>query len=247
MGIFATLRFAKIPTTQTLGEHMKVITLILLVLPNLVLASDLPESFSNLKIMHIDNVSIAYNENITKVINKKNEDGMSVRAIRTLIDWRKKGQYYVIDFSKGMSADPHIIVYKEVGKKLKKVAGGGGTQFIIPGNGNIYVSGHTNNMFDEKLKIKIDGEKYKFVKQPFLYVGLETEISQDIEIYSEKEQKNVVAKLPKGSSVTVVLNDGKHYLLKTPFGLLGWFYLEGSYPAGSSTESPLPGIYYHGD
>ncbi|MBE9515385.1 MAG: hypothetical protein IME93_00255 [Proteobacteria bacterium] len=226
---------------------MKIITVILLVLPNSIFASGLPESFSKLEEMYIDGVSIAYNKKITTVINERSEDGMSVRAIRTLIDWKKKGQYYVIDFSEGPSADPHFTIYKEVNKKLKRITAGGGTQLIVPGNGSIYVSGHTNSMFDERLKIKIDDEKYKLVKQPYLFVGLDTEVSRDIEIYSEKEQKNVVARLPEGSSVFVVLNDGKYYLLKTPFGLLGWYYMDGTYPVGTKEVSPLPGIYYHGD
>lgn len=57
------------------------------------------------------------------------------------------------------------------------------------------------------------------------------------------DQMHQRAVLPKGSTVTVLVNKGDNYLIKTPFGLLGWLKIKG----GSQEDTPILGIYWRGD
>jgi hypothetical protein len=156
----------------------------------------------------------------------------------------KKGGYFIIDCDSGPSADPSCTIYKEHDNKLTKVFFGSGTYFIFPGNGIVFSGGHTNNMFDARQKYQWSGKEFEIVEQPFNYVGLDTVINTTINIYSSTNYSKSIAKLPKGSRILVLLNKNNDYLLKTPFGLLGWFRMAG-YVTDQNT--PIKGLYYAGD
>jgi hypothetical protein len=189
-------------------------------------------------------IYIHYNDKISKVLlDKKNMVGISKNILITQIDSKKKKEYY-IEYSSGPSADPKFMI------KVKTANGGfkiikrlSGTEIFIPGSGKIYISGHTNNMFNSRKKYVLKDELLEEVIQPFYYVGLKTVTTQMVKIYSSKLQKNIVAILPEKSQVEVILNEGEFYLLKTPFGLLGWARV----PESLSTNSPLKGLYFAGD
>ena len=99
-------------------------------------------------------------------------------------------------------------------------------------------------MFDVRRKYVLQGDKLVEVKQPFYWVGLESKAKKDLVLYSGKDQKETVARLPKGSALTVVLSEGESwYLIKTPFGLVGWLKIEGV----SQEADTIEGLYFRGD
>ena len=119
-----------------------------------------------------------------------------------------------------------------------------GLEFYIPGTGAIYASGHTNTMFDTRRKYVLQGNELVEVKQPFYWVGLESKAKKDLVLYSGKDGKETIARIPKGSALTVVLNESESwYLIKTPFGLVGWLKIDG----GSQEADTIEGLYFRGD
>jgi hypothetical protein len=193
-------------------------------------------------------VTISYDPRITQVIGKPLNAGpehegepLVTRALRTRID-RAKSEEVFIDFDPGPSVDPSIVVTR-VG--TEEPAGSiPGLRFYIPGTGAIYASGHTNTMFDVRRKYVLQGDKLVEVKQPFYWVGLESKAKKNLVLYSGKDGKETVAHLPKGSALTVVLSEGESwYLIKTPFGLMGWLKIAG----GSQEADTIEGLYFQGD
>ena len=81
------------------------------------------------------------------------------------------------------------------------------------------------------------------MKQPFNYVGLDSKALKDITIFSDKKLSQEVAKIPAGTKLTVLLNDGDHYLLKTQFGLVGWIH----YRPQQLGADLIDGLYFLGD
>jgi hypothetical protein len=219
-------------------------------------AQQLPQPFVGLEVLELKTeartVKIFYDPKITTVINKEpdnpikyNIQGISgikiIRAIRTKISLNTQ-EYYIIDFDEGASDDPTFIFLKEENKKLKYISHTPGTSLVIPGDGNLYISGHTNNMFDKRRKFSLNQNRIFEVQQPYYYVGLETKVKKRIELYSTPQQSEVIHSLSKGSKVTVLLNKGDLYLLKTSFGLVGWIQI----PYGSQ-EASIENLYFAGD
>lgn len=222
----------------------------LLLFSGQLLANDLPQTFKDLEILYIDRVSVIYNPSHTEVINKEfteEESGIEVtRAIRTRIDALQTTSY-IVDYDEGVSVDPAFTIYKEGAKGLMKVGSFNGLELVIPGNGNIYVSGHTNNMFNMRLKYQLTGDSFIEVNQPYYYVGTDTVTNANITLYESPGSGAVVARLAHGTEITVLLNKGKYYLIKTPFGLTGWYHMKHEYPIGVHDKSELKGIYFNGD
>jgi hypothetical protein len=71
---------------------------------------------------------------------------------------------------------------------------------------------------------------------------LESKTTQEVRLYGDPSQIQLVATIAKGSHVLVLINKDENYLLKTEFGLLGWIRIRnGTY------ETPIEGIYFAGD
>ena len=139
----------------------------------------------------------------------------------------------------------------------------GGLELVVPGNGFIYVSGHANTSFDKKRKYALQGDTLVEVKQPFYYVGLDSETFKEFTLYGDREAKQPVAVLPKGSKVKILLMEEslepgdmpeyprERFLLVTPYGLTGWIKVEVSQTDGQdSTDgwgTGLKGLFFAGD
>lgn len=221
---------------------------LLLLVPTVAFSQENSTAFPDLKAIKVDkrwNARILYNPAITTIINKDMthpEGGIkTIHVLETKIN--KSDQRYLIEYNEGASDDPQFIIYKEAGGKLTNIFFSFGTGLIIPGNGYVYISGHTNNMFDERKKYAFNNGKLTEVKQPFRYVGLDTKTTREVTLYSSQEQKGIVANLSVGSPVTILLNDHEGYLIKTPFGLVGWVRIKNV----SNEESPFTGLFYAGD
>lgn len=241
--------------------------------PRTAKSQELPPSFDSLKTLHVkvtdipgisfDPITIHYDSTITAVIDTVVElwpgdvdDKYATRLIRTKID-RTSNTYYTIDFSMGPSADPNFKFSLNVGDKLlmsKQVLTG--TRLYVPGNGFLYVSGFTNNTFDQKRKFYIAGDTLVEVAQPYYYVGLTSTATRDLVLRtdpSDSTDASVVATVPKGSPVTILLKraDEKYpeftYLLKTPFGLTGWLKVPADDLEIWYKNTPVEGLYFKGD
>ena len=150
---------------------------------------------------------------------------------------------FLIRYSEGPSVDPCFLIYrydKDTTKLLHYAIDG--LSLFIPGDGFLYFSGHSDNMFDTRRKYRVLKDTLIEVIQPFYFVGINSKALADITIYSDTDMLNQVAIVPKGSSVFVVVNRGDYYLIKTPFGLLGWIFI----PNGGQ-HTILEGIYFAGD
>lgn len=210
-------------------------------------AADPAASFPGLSMVDLNGIRIYYHPDSTELIKKTGREDI-VRVLRTRID-HTKPQTYVVDFDPGPSDDPAFVVYAENGANLNELIDErgepfivGGLNLIIPGNGSLYVSGHTNNMFNERRKFKVMGNRVREIPQPFYYVGIGTVTTRPIKLYSSLSKKEVVAQLPKDAKIAVLVNKGEHYLVKTSFGLVGWVHIP-----NYEYQTPLKGITYAGD
>ncbi|MDQ5910485.1 MAG: hypothetical protein QG599_2581 [Pseudomonadota bacterium] len=161
------------------------------------------------------------------------------RVLVTRITRTSKMRHFVY-FDPGASNDPVFILAEEATKK--PIGYIEADHLLIPGNGFIYAIGRTNKNHVERRKYEIRDSKLEEVKQPFLFVGLESRANVPIVLTLEKNGSESVASIPKGERLLVVLSDGDHFLIKTNFGLLGWFKISGY------REIPeIEGIYFDGD
>lgn len=117
-----------------------------------------------------------------------------------------------------------------------------GVHLVSPGNGVLYVSGHTNNMYDQRKKYELKNGKFSEIAQPYYYVGVKAKLKDRLSIFSDLSQKVEVARLGKGSNVEVLINKDDNYLIKTEHGLLGWAKI-----AYGNQETIIEGIYFRGD
>lgn len=202
-----------------------------------------PASFKSLTEFKGDVFSMFYNKKYTQqcFITNNDIDGI-IYYFKTKINCQVNEKYY-IGFYPGPSDDYTIVIaVMNTSKKIIPILEVNAIKVYIPGNGYIYTEGHTDNMFNQRRKYKILGNKITEVKQPFYYVGKKTKTTMAITLWSDKSQTTKVAVLPKDYEVGVVLNSGSWYLLKTPFGLMGWHKI-----VSGSTRTSLECIFYNGD
>ena len=135
---------------------------------------------------------------------------------------------FEIFFHPSPSNDPYFSIYKN-GKLILKTSG---IRLFIRNTETVYTSGHTNNWHNQKRKFTLIGGKFIEVKQPYYYVGLKTSPLKTITIYETRKLEKKVATLPKGYEVEIILEDtnnnstNDYFLIKTKFGLTGWFRTE---------------------
>lgn len=216
---------------------------------NVVLADDIPASWNELNSITVDEfegnkITIYYDPQLSKIINKNVPDTLegTKHIISTKIS-SKDSEIYIVEYSPGPSGDPQFSLYKKIGEKLTLAFNSFGLSLFIPGNGYLYISGHTNNTYNQRKKFERVKDKFIEVKQPFYYVGLASKTLKDITLYSGFDQRQIVTKVPKGTSIDVLLNYNDYYLLKTEFGLVGWLKLE----ATGQEATIIDGLYYFGD
>lgn len=147
-------------------------------------------------------------------------------------------------FSPGPSVDPFFGIKDAQGRE---VWGTAADEMCINDNGIIYTAGHTNAMFNERHKYIFANGRVREVPQPYMYVGIKDKTLKTITLYSQKEGGEVVATLPKGYEVEVLLADeatnessmNNRYLVRTSFGLVGWLRLSEDETFGSPVLNEL--------
>lgn len=202
-------------------------------------------------------VHLYLEKNKAEVINKKLKDlvpnhpfyttegcesEMTLLAI-TRIDASDK-RYAIIY---GYCPEPEFHFYKENDLSIS-YGSISGLNLFLPGNGNLYTTGHVNSNFNLKRKFKFEENNIKEVEQPFYHVGKLTKTLKPLSLYKTKELKDVVAKLPKDYNVEVLLAESSHeregfYLIKTDFGLVGWTKVI----AGQHQSIDIKGIFWNGN
>jgi hypothetical protein len=178
------------------------------------------------------------------------ESGVAIeRPLRTRLNGDH--QWFTVDCDNGASEDLSCTFFRETPQGLSKVANLAGERFVFPGNGSVLTEGQNNQSFNVRRKFVLSDGQLVEARQPFYYVGLDSVALVDLDLYSSKDFRQPVARLRKGEKVTVLLNeavdkgDGEYgtdtYLVKTPFGLVGWIRS----PAGQPPV--IEGLVYHGD
>ena len=120
---------------------------------------------------------------------------------------------------------------------------------VVPGEGMVYTRHHRNN-FDARRKFRLEKDSIVEVKQPYLYVGLKSKTLREVKIYDNREKSGVIATLPAGYEIEILLaesdrtdGDKGFYLVRTGFGLCGWAELA----AAQGTSVDVEGLEYRGD
>lgn len=137
-------------------------------------------------------------------------------------------------FTPGPSADPLFRISGANNKILwEQVA----DEMCINANGVIYTAGNTDKMFNERRKYQLSGNKVVEAKQPFSYVGVKGDLLKPVTLYTQKKGGTVVANLPVGYEIEVLLAEEDYpideygqglplnFLARTAFGLVGWLRL----------------------
>ncbi len=212
------------------------------------------DAFPGLKTLELSGylkATVHFDPAVTTVLNQPlypeaPDDGHlpMTRVLETKLD-RTSSQVWWIDFTEGPSDDPEFLFTRK--GETEPAGSVTALELWLPGNGAAYAAGHADTMFDNRRKLVARGGKdgkVVEVEQPFYYVGLEGKALQDLVLYAAKGGKEVVANIPKGNPVTVLLASGEEwYLAKTAFGLVGWIRVE----PWSVDATVVEGLFYAGD
>jgi hypothetical protein len=223
---------------------MNKILISLIVLLNAVTAY--AQSFEGLAVMHpkeFNTITIHYDKAITEIINKPVENDRGIKALVTRLV-KDSPTRYLVTFDPGPSGDPEFIIYEMQDGKEKNIISLPGEELVIPGNGILYTSCFADRMFNTQKKFLLHDEIITEVQQPFYYVGLQTKLRKSLALFGDPSYKEIIAQLPAGSKVEVLINKENDYLIKTPFGLVGWLRINYGEQCGSE---PVEGICFHGD
>jgi hypothetical protein len=117
-----------------------------------------------------------------------------------------------------------------------------GLLFVIPGDGCVYSSGHSNNMFSARALHCLKDGKLQPVAQPFSYAGFQSKALRPLTLYADQRKSGIVTTIAEGDFVEVVLQDGDFFLLRDDFGITGWAALEQGQQA-----TDIAGFFYNGD
>lgn len=193
-------------------------------------------------------VTFSYHHKLTQLIMEDVTDsnsGFFTLNVAQLILSPESTDTIIIQYTEGASVDPGFQVYQERNRELVRLCYLiDGLNCTVPGDGYLYISGNTNSQFNVKKKYQLTNGIIIEVKQPFYYLGLESKALADIRIYCTKALKEEIGNVKNGDSVSVILNDGKYYLLKTDRDILGWWLpLKNSHWQAEEIE----GLYHLGD
>lgn len=134
-------------------------------------------------------------------------------------------QRYELRYDDGPSCDPTFTIWKE--GAAEALGEFGGDHVVLPGNGFLYVIRRSNRAFEGREKWQLRDGVLVQLAQPQLYVGLDTRTRRELHLLQQPaEGAGPLATVPAGVRVRVVLQQelaGRDwYLVRTPFGLVGW-------------------------
>jgi hypothetical protein len=169
---------------------------------------------------------------------------MEIRVAKLRLSARS-GDTLIVDYTEGPSCDPAFIISRveKCGQRRLDWAIDG-LDFEAPGDGFFYIRGHTDSWFDMRRKFTVEGGNLREVKQPFYYVGLETKTLRQVPIFSTQGCGEYIGVIEEGVPVTVILSDGRTFLLKIDHDVLGWWRPQNM---AQQRAEEIEGIYVRGD
>jgi hypothetical protein len=159
-----------------------------------------------------------------------------------------------VGFDNGASDDPTFVVQQVSGpdSKRSRTAPLPGEHMYVTAEGEFHIENRINQCFLHKRKYEFQGEEFSELVQPFYLINRNTRVSSDLSMYEQKgNQGRVIAKVPKGGTVRVLLRENSferdNYLVATEHGLVGWVvstcgsYRRNSGPLDLGSLIPEPG------
>ncbi len=231
---------------------MKKITALVLLISNLTFGQF---SFPDLEYIDIKSSYLGGKFGLKKalkfqLINKDCTDSMDCHKYddpTTLIGfWELKDKTKIeFHYTESPSDDPTFIaVYNN-----KTILEEAGTTLHFKGK-TLYIEGNANSYFDKKRKFQFVNNEYSEVPQPFYYIDLKGALNFPIQIYQTDKFLKKVAYLPEGYEIEVLmgqtggeLNELEKVLIKTEFGLIGWF----NFKEVAFEKPMIEGLWYNGD
>jgi hypothetical protein len=187
-----------------------------------------------------------YVPSLTTIINEPipNELETVIRVAKLRLSSRSDDTL-LVDYDAGPSCDPGFIIYRiERGGPRLLAYAIIGLELEAPGDGCFYVRGHADSWFDKRRTFTVDGGDLRELRQPFYYVGLETKTLKQIIVFSSEGFSEETRVVPAGTPITVLLNDGDSFLLKTDHDVLGWWRPRSTSP---QKAEEIEGLFLRGD
>ena len=216
-----------------------------------------PESFKNYKKYNLNEMDVFIAPELINGLKIKNLKDTDELSDRKGMFFKINGQKVKLMIDPGPSED-YSFVFNYKGKKTSIA----GEIIFISQTGTFYVSNRTNANYEIKRKFSISKDGIKEVKQAFFAVNLECKTSALAILYTKAGDKGtVVAKIPKGKTLKILVNTFKSYnildldpenksfsndyLVQTSFGLVGWVHSSAGYMR--SPGKPLSCLMFEGD
>lgn len=157
----------------------------------------------------------------------------------------KDDTVYLLECTRGLSADPHCGLLSEEDLKKRADTDGKGLGFIgtdktfpgetlyFPGDGRIYAAGTLNSPHPYAVTALLKDNAVQEMAPMFHYVGLESVADKAFAITAQAQGGDTLAEVKAGDAVTVLLRDGlipaqndsdfrEYLLVKTADGIIGW-------------------------
>jgi hypothetical protein len=249
-----------IPFDIITQSYMKIISSLIILFLSLHTYSQTNKAFPDLQKLNVDTLGtlciFGYDPHSSVLINipcdklpktdywycDPAENGEPITKLAKFWNDKLYDTLYIL-YTRGASDDPAFIIGKRNGKIIGEI---NCLEFYINNSGTIYTAGHTNNMFNRRQKFQLTNDTIIEIRQPYYYVGLKSKTTDPLTLYEGKTGNNIIAQLPKGYEVEILLCDQDNerlFLIRTEFGLIGWLRLKDDY----AYETPIEGLFYKGD
>ena len=154
----------------------------------------------------------------------------------------------------GPSNDPMCRLLTDAEQPSSTIFEAPGKEFVFLADGDIYVFGQSDSMYDHRRMFRHDGKHYVEAAQALRYVGIEGTTRAPLALTSTRggDAAHALRTLDAGAKLTILLNaaDGDDdagqnpdYLVKTREGLVGWARI----PAQADGTTIVEGLRFNGD
>jgi hypothetical protein len=219
------------------------------------------QSFSGLTQVTAGRGTLLYRAAGSEVVNKRRGklppnhplyvgDGFletwDVVLVKTRIT-RDGGPAFYVVFTEGSSGDYGFRVIREGGTDESEQLYG--EVLALTGDGVAYTFRRTNSMFAKRQQWTFANGEFHEVSQPFYAVVMKAPTLVDVVLLDAPSGRAPVGRVPKGTTVDVLLTDGVEradamfFLVRTPAGLTGWVRV----PIVQYKATVFPGLFWWGD
>ena len=222
--------------------------------------------FSTLAVLEAEGALVAYNSRGSKVINQKlsalpkthplhavfaeTGDRTAVLMLEARLESPDAAPSYVVYSANECCPEFHFYTTTT---PVRRLGGLAGSAISVPGNGSVYVASRQNATYTRRGKYRISAQGFTEIRQPFHSVGFKTKTLKPIVLFAAQEGTEEVARLPEGADIEVVLFDpakpldSANYLVRTPFGLLGWVKIPSVGPHSDPARLNVEGMNHWGE